>query len=44
MSELKTIAEATGAELVALLHGGLDGMGGLHGRRKRRQAMEARPE
>jgi hypothetical protein len=41
MSELKTIAEATGAELIALPSGGPDGMGGLHGGRRRREAMDA---
>jgi hypothetical protein len=44
MSELKTIADATGAELVALPRGEPDGMGGIHGGRKRRHALEARPE
>jgi hypothetical protein len=44
MSELKTIAEATGAELIALPRGEPSGMGALHGGRKRREreAMEAR--
>jgi hypothetical protein len=42
MSELKTIAEATGAELIALPRGAQDGMGAMHGGRKRRQAMEAK--
>jgi len=41
MSELKTIAEATGAELIALPRGGPDGMGALHGGRRRREAIEA---
>jgi hypothetical protein len=44
MSELKTIAEATGAELVALPRGEPGGMGAMHGGRKRRDAMEARAE
>ena len=44
MSELKTIAEATGAELIALPRGEPGGMGALHGGRKRREAMEARVE
>jgi hypothetical protein len=42
MSELKTIAEATGAELIALPRGAPNGMGALHGGRKRREAMAAR--
>src|SRR5262249_36266141 len=42
MSELKTIAEATGAELIALPRGEPNGMGALHGGRKRREATEAR--
>jgi hypothetical protein len=37
-----TIAEATGAELIALLRGAVDGMGALHGGRKHREATEAR--
>jgi hypothetical protein len=44
MSELKTIAEATGAELIALRRGEPGVMGALHGGRKRREAMEARVE
>src|SRR5262249_24473159 len=39
MSELKTIAEATGAELIALPRGAPNGMGALHGGRKRRERM-----
>jgi hypothetical protein len=42
MSELKTIAEATGAELIALPSGGPDGMGAMHGGRKRRHGIDAR--
>jgi hypothetical protein len=42
MSELKAIAEATGAELIALPRGAPDGMGALHGGRKHRDATEAR--
>jgi hypothetical protein len=44
MSELKTIAEATGAELIALPRGEPSGMGALRGGRRRREAMEARVE
>jgi len=44
MSELETIAKATGAELIALPRGAPNGMGGLHGGRKRREAIEVRPK
>jgi hypothetical protein len=44
MSELKAIAEATGAELIALPRGEPGGMGAMHGGRKRQDAMEARAE
>jgi len=44
MSELKTIAKETGAELIALPRGEPGGMGALHGGRKRREAAEATAE
>src|SRR5262249_4947690 len=42
MSELKTIAEATGAELIALPRDPPNGRGALHGGRKRGEAREGR--